>query len=96
MPDLETLLSTSDPALEPVSSLYTWSTNFDPGEGPFALYLDLIGWSADNLGQPIYDLATANLGYVELHKLAQALESYSDNPRYVLHYVEQLMEAEGA
>jgi hypothetical protein len=77
-----------------VQDLYSWSLNFDAGKGPFALFLDLIGWSADELGEPIYSLADASLGYVELDRLAKALTEYADRPQDVREYVETLMAAE--
>lgn len=79
---------------EAVQSLYSWSTNYDAGKGPFALFLDLVGWSEDNLGEPIYSLKDASLGYVELSKLADALSAYADRPHDVNEYVERLMAAE--
>jgi hypothetical protein len=41
------LLEHAPTGCEAVSSLYDWSTNYDAGKGPFALFLDLIGWSED-------------------------------------------------
>jgi hypothetical protein len=78
-----------------VQDLYSWSLNFDAGKGPFALFLDLIGWTEDNgFGRALYDLDHPNLGYVELSKLATALTAYSDYPHDVTAYVDQLMAAE--
>lgn len=37
-----------------IADLYHWSTNYDTGTGPFSLFLDLIGWSDEELGLPIY------------------------------------------
>jgi hypothetical protein len=90
------LLETRDPELEPIADLYSWSTNYNAGEGPFSLFLDLIGWSEENIGEPLYSLenAPSRLGYLELGKLAAALDSYSDHPSAVSEYVEQLMAAE--
>lgn len=77
-----------------VQDLYSWSLNYDAGKGPFALFLDLIGWSEDNLGEPIYSLKDASLGYLELSKLADALNEYTNAPNDVREYVDTLMEAE--
>ncbi len=38
---------------EGVQDLYSWSLNYDAGKGPFPLFLDLIGWSADNFGETL-------------------------------------------
>ncbi len=94
-PNIWALLEEDPPAgCEPIQDLYSWSLNFEPGRGPFALLLDLIGWSDEQLGEPLYNLATASLGYVELSKLAAALTEYADSPLTVRDYVDQLLEAE--
>ena len=77
-----------------VQDLYSWSLNYDAGKGPFTLFLDMIGWSEDNLGETMYDLKSASLGYVELSKLAAALSAYADYPHPIMEYVDTLMEAE--
>jgi hypothetical protein len=77
-----------------VQELYSWSLNYEPGKGPVVLFLDLIGWSEDTLGEPTFDLRSSPLGYVELSLLAKALDAYADRPHDVRAYVEALMEAE--
>ncbi len=37
-----------------VSDLWHWSTNYDAGEGPITLFLDLIGYSHDQFGEPLH------------------------------------------
>lgn len=93
--DIWAMLEDSAPAgCEAVQDLYSWGLNYDAGKGPFPLLLDLIGWSEDELGEPIYSLADASLGYLELSKLAAALSEYADRPHDVREYVDALMEAE--
>lgn len=77
-----------------VADLYDWSMNFDAGKGPFSLFADLIGWSEDELGEPIYNLKDASLGYLELSKLADALKEYAENPSDVRRFVDELIAAE--
>lgn len=79
---------------ESVQDLYSWSTNYDPGKGPFSLFLDLIGYSEDEFGEDVYNMRDRSLGYLELSKLASALESYSVDPHGVREYVDLLMRAE--
>jgi hypothetical protein len=76
-----------------IAGLYHWSLNFDPGTGPFALFLDLIGWSEEHIGEALYPYPP-NLGYVELSKLADALNSYSARGPDAFRYTERLMELE--
>ena len=85
-----------DPApsgCEAVQDLYSWSLNYDAGKGPFALLLDLIGWSYDHFDMNIYN-ADYPLGYLECSQLAAALTEYADRPHDVREYVDALMEAE--
>ena len=74
-----------------VADLWYWSTNYDAGRGPITLFLDLIGWSEENIGEPLYNLKDASLGYVELDKLAKALTQYADRPTDVMEWVEGLL-----
>ena len=78
--------------VEHVADLWHWSTNYDAGKGPFTLFLDLIGWSEENIGEPLYSLKGASLGYLELAKLAAALNEYTINPQEVSAWVETLMQ----
>ena len=75
-----------------VADLWHWSTNYDAGKGPFTLFVDLIGWSEDNIGETLYDLTSANLGYLELSKLADALKQYTDRPQDVRAWVDELLQ----
>ena len=79
-----------------VADLWHWSTNYDCGKGPITLFLDLIGWSEDTIGKPLYSLSNASLGYVELDKLAAALRQYADRPMDVRHWVDELLTFNGA
>jgi hypothetical protein len=76
---------------EAVADLWHWSTNYDCGKGPFTLFLDLIGWSDDALGEPLYSLRDASLGYIELGKLATALDKYTERPSDVRAWVDDLL-----
>lgn len=77
-----------------IANLYSWSTNYDAGKGPFTLFLDLIGWSQDNLGEKLYDMTNASLGYVELDKLARALMEYNLNLNDCTRFIDALIGAE--
>jgi len=75
-----------------IADMYHWSTNYDPGAGPFTLFLDLIGWSDENAGTSLY--TGSQLGYVEMDMLGRCLVIYSDNPRSVDEWLEELMNLE--
>jgi hypothetical protein len=96
-PDVWELCEAPPSGCDGVADLYHWSTNYDAGKGPFTLFLDLIGFSADEYGESLYVLGDASgLGYVELGKLAVALTEYADRPHDVRAFVEALMEAEAS
>jgi hypothetical protein len=60
----------------------TWSTNLDPGRGPFLLFLDLLGWSEEHVGVALYGGSSTgtHLGHVELARLGEALIEFSRAP----------------
>jgi hypothetical protein len=72
--------------------LVNWSHNCSHPT-PFALFLDLIGWSETELGENITS-KLPNLGYTELDYLAGALVEYSKRPQDVHQWVNQLMREE--
>lgn len=96
--DLWTLLESAPEGCEATADLYSWSLNFDPGSGPFPLLLDLIGWSEDELGEPVFSGGEESLmrlfGCLELGKLGAALTEYADRPHAVRAFVDALMVAE--
>lgn len=68
------------PALDPISELYFWGTNYDFGNNPYSLFLDLIGYSDElGIGKCFdYNKNFSNLGYLELDYLADALKAYAE------------------
>lgn len=92
MSDFWELLEDPPAGCDAVADLWSWSTNYDAGKGPATLFLDLIGYSADEFGEPLYDMKNASLGYVELGKLADALTAYSDRPHDVRAFVGRVVE----
>lgn len=77
-----------------VADLYHWSTNYDAGKGPFTLFLDIIGWSEDEIGEALYDFSNGTFGYVEVSKLAAALNEYATDPTGAYDFVQVVLQAE--
>lgn len=77
--------------LDGVVTLYEWSENFE-WPSPWALFLDVIGYSAENFGETIFDVKEqgSKLGYVELDYLADALKEYAIKPRDVEELIDTL------
>jgi hypothetical protein len=88
------LLETPPEYATNTNALYKWSLNYDTGKGPITLFLDLIGYSADNYGVNLYDLTATPLGYLELDYLSDALKEYTERPGDVMAWLEQLLAAE--
>jgi len=86
-------MTTTATATEAVEALADWSTNCEHPT-PFALFLDLIGWSEDNYGERICTDKQPLIGYIEASKLAAALEAWSDRPREVEAAVADIIEKE--
>lgn len=59
-----------------ISALYEWAQNYD-FPSPWAVYLDLIGFSQEELGTRLWTDKRSYLGYLELDHLADALLEYS-------------------
>lgn len=77
--------------VQETAHLFSWSENYDYPT-PASLYLDLIDWSGENLGQTLYDLSEQPLGYLELSMLADALKEYAEHPVDVLDWVNTFMD----
>lgn len=77
-----------------VADLYSWGLNCDRNGNPFLLFLDLIGWSEEHLGESLTNSDGNGYGYMELDYLAKALTAYADNPDTVRRWVARLMECD--
>jgi len=74
--------------------LFEWSLNYDHKDRPFNLFLDIIGYSDDNYGHPMYD-GTTRLGYVEADYLGKALMEWANKPQQIEAWGTELMSCEG-
>jgi hypothetical protein len=78
-----------------VNNLLTWSANYDHPT-PAALFLDIIGYSDEEMGEPLFDLKVIpqRFGYLEIDQLADALKEYAARPTDVMEYVSAYLGAE--
>ncbi len=79
-----------------IHALYNWSMNYEAGKGPFTLLIDLVGYSQEQYGAPLYDLSKPPLGYLELDYLADALKEYADKGGNAHDFIERILEAEAS
>ena len=77
-----------------IVGLYNWSLNYEAGKGPMTLFVDLIGYSEEQIGAPLYDLTNPQLGYLELDYLADALKEYARIGQDAYDFVVSLLDAE--
>lgn len=80
---------------ESVGQLYSWSANFQDFQ-PFRKFLDLIGYSEEDLGTALGDWKepASSLGYQELAYLADALTEYANRPNDVVEFIKEVMAVE--
>ena len=91
------LLENPKPNQEHTAGLISWSMNYDLKTGtPYHLFLDLIGYSMDNYGAPLFNLSNVQqvFDYMELDYLADALKEYASNPQSVIEFIEAIDNAE--
>ena len=93
--DVWAFLELSNVHAPEAQDLYSWGLNFNHQDNPFRLFLDLVGFSQDNYGEAITGIP-ASLGYMEMGKLADALNEYADNPHGVDAWLVELMACDNA
>jgi len=82
-----------DQARDLVTDLWDWSANFNLPT-PASLFLDLIGYSADEFGEPLCSGGLPTLGWQEQHLLGWALLAHAHRPADVLERVTELLQQE--
>lgn len=79
-----------DQARELIDDLWSWSDNFS-FPTPASLFLDLIGYSEDELGERLCSRTMPALGWEEQHRLGWALLAHAHRPGDVLERVAELL-----
>jgi len=93
---LEQLLEEGESKFPEIVALYNWTLNHEAGKGPFTLLIDLIGYTAEEYGEPIYNLKDAQLGYLELDYLGDALKEYATKGQEAYDFIVRILNAEAA
>lgn len=86
-------LETAPDFAQHTANLWSWSSNYSHPT-PATLFLDLIGYSEDELGERLCGNKQPSLGYLELDLLGKALVEYSNRPSDVRDFIERLVESE--
>jgi len=84
MPKTKSMLTQIQTVKETLTALYEWSKNFEPAsnKNPFALFLDIIGYSDEILGNNLIEhpeKAHEFMGYTEYCMLGEALQVFKNN-----------------
>jgi len=77
-----------------IAELWHWSTNYTHSSNPFNAFLDIIGWSAENIGGCLFDWKDPQFGTIEQDYLANALLVNASLPNDVEQWIDQLMALE--
>ena len=93
---LETVLEEGEARFPHIVGLYQWSTNYEAGQTPFILFLDLIHYTHHNYGQTLFDLSNAwkVIGYLEADYLGDALKEYAEIGGDAYDFVVDILNAE--
>ena len=75
-----------------IETLYNWGQNFDNVTNPFAVFLDLVGYTDEYFGTKL--AAPANNGYLELDFIADALKEYVVRPDDAQTFIQALLDSE--
>ena len=75
---MDKLTETGTPK-EKLKELNKWSANYDSGENPFCVYLDLIGYSEEHYGEKLVKNPSECLGYLEYTMLSNCLALFENN-----------------
>ena len=90
------LIENAPSHLESTAHLFHEVGDYDSGRAPLHMFLDLIGYSAEEYGCNIFDWSdiSKTAGYMELDDLANALKEYAHAPTAVNEFIEQVIAAE--
>jgi len=96
MSKLDELVKTHEDKYPAVIDFYQWSLNYEY-PSPFSYFLDLIGYSSEELEDTLGDWSKVQekISYLELRYFAEALTEYVNNPDPVYNLIKELVEVEG-
>jgi hypothetical protein len=76
---------------EDTAHLMSWCEGNYDFPAPSSLFLDLVGYSEDTIGENLTARKMPSLGYLEIDLLAKALTEYAKRPNDVRDFVDKLM-----
>jgi len=83
MTDVWSFVENAPDYVSDVADLWHWSTNYGAGEGPITLFLDLIGYSDEEFGQPVYAPTVRLMSNAATGPLARDMSSWDASLGYL-------------
>jgi hypothetical protein len=90
------LIDNPPKGLDAIADLFDLSTNHEYPT-PATLFIDLIGYTTEEYGYVLVkdiSVYVSRFNYLELGRLGQALDDYTDRPQEGFQYVSDILEAE--
>ncbi len=96
MTKLEAIVEANTEKFPEILDFYEWSLNYEY-PSPFSYFLDLIGYSSEELEDTLGDWSKVQekISYLELSYFAEALTEYVKNPDPAYKLIQELVEVEG-
>jgi len=85
------LCETAPEYAEATAHLFSWCEGNYDFPAPSSLFLDLVGYSEDELGENLTSQKMPSLGYLEIDLLAKALTEYASRPNEIREFIDKLM-----
>ena len=77
-----------NPRFPAICGLWDWSQNYDFVHSPWALFLDVIGYSEEAVGTKIFE--GHGLDYISADEFADAIKLWATRPNDVVDYIQYL------
>ncbi len=90
------LIDNPPTGLDAIADLFDLSSDHEYPT-PATLFIDLIGYTTEEHGEVLVkdiSVYVSKFGYLELGRLGQALDQYTDRPQDGFQYVSNILEAE--
>jgi hypothetical protein len=92
---LEEVIQEGERRFPHIVGLYQWGMNYDHAVSPFTLFLDLVGYSDEQIGVRLYDYTRGILGYLEADYLGDTLKEWADKGESAYDFLIRLLAVEG-
>lgn len=78
----------NEPAFPGIGGLFDWALNYDRKDSPWLLFLDVIGWSDEHIGERLTE--QTKLDFYGIECFAEALHELATKGEQAWKYVDEL------